>query len=58
MRHSSARRPQSSDRPRSRDGSLRGSYVNHGYRPHFLPKIAPTGLERRFMEIIEVLEQR
>jgi len=42
----------------NRDGSLRGSYVNHGYRPHFLPKIAPTGLERRFMEIIEVLEHR
>ncbi|HEY7991362.1 MAG TPA: CpaF family protein [Stellaceae bacterium] len=42
----------------NRDGTLRGSYVNHGYRPHFLPKIAPTGLERRFMEIIEVLEQR
>jgi pilus assembly protein CpaF len=41
----------------NRDGTLRGSYVNHGYRPHFLPKIAPSGLERRFMEIIEVVER-
>jgi pilus assembly protein CpaF len=41
----------------NRDGTLRGSYINHGYRPHFLPKIAPTGLERRFMEIIEVVER-
>ncbi|HEX4112482.1 MAG TPA: CpaF family protein [Stellaceae bacterium] len=41
----------------NRDGSLRGSYTNHGYRPHFLPKIAPSGLERRFMEIIEVVER-
>ncbi len=41
----------------NRDGTLRGSYINHGYRPHFLPKIAPTGLERRFMEIIEVAER-
>jgi pilus assembly protein CpaF len=42
----------------NRDGTLRGSYINHGYRPHFLPKIAPTGLERRFMEIIEVVERQ
>jgi pilus assembly protein CpaF len=41
----------------NRDGTLRGSYINHGYRPHFLPKIAPSGLERRFMEIIEVPER-
>ncbi len=41
----------------NRDGTLRGSYINHGYRPHFLPKIAPTGLERRFMEIFETAER-
>ncbi|MGH6989914.1 MAG: ATPase, T2SS/T4P/T4SS family, partial [Stellaceae bacterium] len=41
----------------NRDGTLRGTYVSHGYRPHFLPKIAPSGLERRFMELIEVVER-
>jgi pilus assembly protein CpaF len=38
----------------NRDGTLRGSFVAQGYRPHFLPKIAPYGLERRFMEILEM----
>jgi len=42
----------------NRDGTLRGSFVAHGYRPHFLPKIAAFGLERRFMELLEVERER
>jgi pilus assembly protein CpaF len=36
----------------NRDGTLRGAFVPHGYRPHFLPKIASFGLERRIMEVL------
>jgi pilus assembly protein CpaF len=38
----------------NRDGSLRGSFVASRYRPHFLERVAQVGLERRFMEILEL----
>ena len=38
----------------NRDGTLRGSWMAHGYRPNFLPKVSQFGLEKRFMEILEL----
>jgi pilus assembly protein CpaF len=38
----------------NRDGTLHGKFVASRYRPHFLERVAQAGLEKRFMEILEM----
>ncbi len=38
----------------NRDGSVRGNFIASRYRPRFLDRIAQAGLERRFVEIMEM----
>ena len=40
----------------NRDGSVRGSFQASRYRPRFLDRIAQAGLERRFVELLEMEE--
>jgi pilus assembly protein CpaF len=40
----------------NRDGSARGSFVASRYRPRFLDRIAQAGLERRYIEMLELEE--
>jgi pilus assembly protein CpaF len=38
----------------TREGTLRGTFVSTGYRPHFLERVAAFGLEKRFLEIMGI----
>jgi pilus assembly protein CpaF len=38
----------------TREGTLRGTFVCSGFRPHFLERVAAFGLERRFQEIMGI----